>query len=54
MASSTSPGAGARRFERRRPAWPGSEPINVATRCITTGISIVGLLALLLALIFFA
>jgi hypothetical protein len=52
VASSTDSGSGVPLFERRPRSWPGAEPINVGARCITTGISVVALLVLLLALIF--
>jgi hypothetical protein len=54
VATSTDSGSGVPLFDRRPRSWPGAEPINVGARCITTGISVVALLLLLLALIFVA
>jgi hypothetical protein len=47
--SSSEPG-----FDRRPRSWPGAEPINVGARCITTGISVLALFLILVALIFVA
>lgn len=54
MAASTSSGKSVPLFERRPRPWPGAEPMNMGTRCITTGISVVALLLLLALLIFVA
>ena len=54
VAASTDSGSGVPVFDRRPRSWPGAEPINVGARCITTGISVLALFLLLLALIFVA